>query len=188
MNTETIAKSNLGKFYIKLLAAGMESRFRYRFFGPVNILKGADIHPGQMVLEVGCGTGYFTLPAARLIGEQGCLVAMDVLSDSVELVSGKVQIANLKNVRVVKSDALDTGLDAESFETVLLFGVIPAPMLPLTRLLPEMHRLLKAEGCLAVWPPIPGWLPHAILQSGLFTFTSKRNGVHNFRRCPALPP
>jgi ubiquinone/menaquinone biosynthesis C-methylase UbiE len=183
MNTETIAKSNLGKFSVKLLAAGMESRFRYRFFGPVNILKGADIHPGQMVLEVGCGTGYFTLPAARLIGEQGCLVAMDVLSDSVELVSGKVRIANLKNVRVVKSDALDTGLDAESFETVLLFGVIPAPMLPLTRLLPEMHRLLKAEGCLAVWPPIPGWLPHAILQSGLFMFTSKRNGVHNFRRC-----
>jgi ubiquinone/menaquinone biosynthesis C-methylase UbiE len=183
MNTETIAKSNLGKFYIKILAAGMESRFRYRFFGPVNILKGADIHPGQTVLEVGCGTGYFTLPAARLIGEQGCLVAMDVLSDSVELVSRKLQAANLKNVRVVKGDALDTGLDAESFDTVLLFGVVPAPMLPLARLLPELHRLLKTEGCLAVWPPIPGWLPKSILQAGIFTFTSKRNGVHNFRRC-----
>lgn len=183
MNTETIAKSTLGKFYIKLLAAGMESRFRYRFFGPMKILKGADIHPRQIVLEVGCGTGYFTLPAARLIGEQGCLVAMDVLSDSVELVSRKVQTANLKNVRVIKGDALDTGLDAESFETVLLFGVIPAPMLPLNRLLPEMHRVLKANGRLAVWPPIPGWLPKSILQSGLFTFTGKRNGVHNFRRC-----
>jgi ubiquinone/menaquinone biosynthesis C-methylase UbiE len=183
MNAETIAKSALGKFYIKVLAAGMESRFRYRFFGPLNILKGAEIQPGQIVLEVGCGTGYFTLPAARLIGEQGCLVAMDVLSDSVELVSRKVQVANLKNVRVVNGDALDTGLDAESFDVVLLFGVIPAPMLPLSRLLPEMHRLLKAKGALAVWPPIPGWLPQAILRSGLFTFTSKRNGVHNFRRC-----
>ena len=183
MNTETIAKSNLGKFYIKILAAGMESRFRYRFFGPVNILKGADIQPGQMVLEVGCGTGYFTLPAARLIGEQGCLVAMDVLSDSVELVSRKVQIAHLKNVRVIKGDALDTGLDGESFDTVLLFGVIPAPMLPLARLLPEMHRVLKAGGSLAIWPPIPGWLPKSIVQTGLFAFSNKRNGVHNFRRC-----
>jgi ubiquinone/menaquinone biosynthesis C-methylase UbiE len=183
MNTETIAKSTLGKFYIKVLAAGMESRFRYRFFGPMNILNGADILPGQIVLEAGCGTGYFTLPAARLIGEQGCLVAMDVLADSVELVSRKVQVADLKNVRVVKGDALDTGLDAESFHAVLLFGVIPAPMLPLRRLLPEMHRLLKADGNLAVWPPIPGWLPQSILQSGLFTFTNKRNGVHNFRRC-----
>lgn len=84
---------------------------------------------------------------------------------------------------VVKGDALDTGLDAESFDTVLLFGVIPAPMLPLNRLLPEMHRLLKVEGNLAVWPPIPGWLPRSILQSGLFAFTSKENDVHNFRRC-----
>ena len=108
---------------------------------------------------------------------------MDVLSDSVELVSRKVQSANLKNVRVVKGDALGTDLDAESFHTVLLFGVIPAPMLPLNRLLPEMHRVLKANGSLAVWPPIPGWLPKSILQSGLFAFTGKRNGVYNFRRC-----
>jgi ubiquinone/menaquinone biosynthesis C-methylase UbiE len=183
MNTETIAKSKTGKFFIKVLAAGMESRFRYRFFGPVNILKGADLLPGQTVLEVGCGTGYFTIPAARLIGEQGCLVAMDVLPESVELVSKKVQAANLENVRAIKGDAMDAGLDAGSFHTVLLFGVIPAPMLPLNRLLPEMHRILKPEGTLAVWPPVPGWLPGSILKSGLFSFTSKRNGVHNFKRC-----
>jgi len=183
MDTKTIAESTIGKLFIKVLAAGMESRFRYRFFGPTNILAGADILPGQTVLEVGCGTGYFTLPAARIIGEQGCLVAMDVVPDSVELVSKKVRTANLKNVRVIKGDALDTGLNAESFHTVLLFGVIPAPMLPLTRLLAEMHRILKVEGSLAVWPPIPGWLPDSIVKSGLFTFTSKRNGVHNFRRC-----
>jgi demethylmenaquinone methyltransferase/2-methoxy-6-polyprenyl-1,4-benzoquinol methylase len=183
MNIETIRESIIGKLFIKLLAAGMESRFRYRFFGPMDILEGADILPGQSVLEVGCGTGYFTLPAARLIGEQGSLVAIDILAESVGLVSEKVKTADLKNVRVLKSDALDTGLDAESFHTVLLFGVIPAPVLPLARLLPEMHRVLKAEGSLAVWPPIPGWLPQSILQSRLFTFTSKRNGVHNFRRC-----
>jgi ubiquinone/menaquinone biosynthesis C-methylase UbiE len=183
MDTEKITKSTMGRLFIKVLATGMESRFRYRFFGPMKILRGTDIAPGQIVLEVGCGTGYFTLPAARLIGEQGCLVAMDVLSDSVELVSRKVQGANLKNVRVVKGDALDSGLDAESFDTVLLFGVIPAPMLPLNRLLPEMHRVLKVNGSLAVWPPIPGWLPKSILQSGLFAFTGKRNGVYNFRRC-----
>ena len=179
----SIAKSTSGRLYIRVLAAGMESRFRYRFFGPMKILSGADLLPGQVVLEVGCGTGYFTVPAARLIGDEGCLVAMDVLSDSVELASKKVRTAHLKNVRVVKGDALGTDLDAESFDTVLLFGVIPSPMLPLTRLLPEMRRVLKAEGTLAVWPPLPGWLPQSILRSGLFTYASQRNGVHNFRRC-----
>ncbi len=39
---------------------------------------------------------------------------MDVLSDYIERVSKKVQAAELKNVHVVKRDAMDTGLDAES--------------------------------------------------------------------------
>ena len=183
MDTETLVKTKTGKLFAKVLAAGMESRFRYRFFGPLNILKGADLLPGQTVLELGCGTGYFTIPAARLIGDQGHLVAMDVLSESVELVSRKVQAMNLKNVRVIKGNAMDTGLDAESFHTILLFGVIPAPMLPLDRLLPELHRVLKPEGTLAVWPPVPGWLPGSVLKSGLFSLSSKRNGVHNFKQC-----
>ncbi len=182
MDTETFAKSKFGKFFIKILAAGMESRFRYRFFPPMKILKGADIAPGQVALEIGCGTGFFTIPAAQLIGERGSLTSMDVVQESLDLVSKKVHEANLKNVRVVKGNAMDTRLDAESFDNVLLFGIIPAPMLPLNRLLPEVHRILKSGGVLAVWPPIPGWLPHAIIKSGLFTLSSKRNGVSNFKR------
>ena len=179
---ERIGTSTPGKLILKALAAGMESRFRYRFFGPDPILKGANILPGQVVLEVGCGTGYFTLPAARLIGDLGCLVAMDLLSESVKLVSSKVQSANLNNVRLFQGNALDTGLNADSFDLALLLGIIPAPVLPLVRLLPEMHRVLKAGGSLAVWPPIPGWLPKSIVQSGLFTYANKQNGVYHFRR------
>jgi len=182
MDTEAFANSKIVHLIFRVAGAAMESRFRYRFFGPMTILQGTDIQPGQTVLEVGCGTGFYTISAARLIGNQGCLVAMDVLPIAVERVSKKVQEANLNNVRVVKGDAMRTGLDAESMDAVLLFGVIPAPMLPLKRLLPEMHRILKSEGTLAVWPPIPGFLPKSVLQSGLFAHTSKRNGVYNFRR------
>ena len=180
MNTEAFANSKIGQLSIRIIAAVMESWFRYRFFGPMQILRGADIHPGQIVLEVGCGTGFFTLSAAQFIGDQGRLVAMDMLSASIEVVSKKVQTANLKNVRVVKGDAMNTMLDAESMDAVLLFGVIPAPMLPLTRLLPEMHRILKPGGTMAVWPP--SWIRQSILRSGLFTYACKRNGVFNFRR------
>jgi len=182
MEPKSFPESSIGKLIKKGMTAGMESRFRYRFFGPLKILRGADIHPGQTVLEVGCGTGYFTLPAARLLGDQGRLVALDVLPESIELVSRKVQAANLQNVRLVRSNAIDTHLDPDSFDAVLLFGVIPAPMLPLNKLLPEIYRLLKADGVLAVWPPIPGWLPNSILHSRLFILSGKRNGVYNFTR------
>lgn len=182
MDTETFAKSGFGKLFVKILAAGMESRFRYRFFPPMKILDGTDIEPGQTVLELGCGTGFFTIPAAGLVGDKGSLTALDVLQESVDTVSAKVRDAGLKNVRVVKGDAMHTGLNAESFDAVLSFGMIPAPMLPLKKLLPEIHRVLKTGGTLSVWPPVPGWLPQAILKSGLFAIKGKRNGVINFVR------
>jgi len=180
MKTEAFANSKIGQLFIRVIAAAMESRFRYRFFGPMKILQGTEIRPGQRVFEVGCGTGFFTIPAARLIGEHGFLVAMDVLPVSIEAVSKKVQTANLKNVRVVKGDAMNTMLDAESMDAVLLFGVIPAPMLPLNRLLPEMHRILKPGGTMAVWPP--SWVGKSILKSGLFAYSGKRNNVTNYTR------
>lgn len=92
------------------------------------------------------------------------------------------QAAALKNVQVIKGDALNTNLEPERFNSVILFGVIPAPMLSLTQLLTEIHRVLKPEGMMAVWPPVPGMLPHAILKSGLFSLSNKRNGVYNFKR------
>jgi demethylmenaquinone methyltransferase/2-methoxy-6-polyprenyl-1,4-benzoquinol methylase len=180
MNTEVFAKSKIGQLFIRTIAAVMDSRFRYRFFDPMQILRGADIHPGQTILEVGSGTGFFTLTAAQLIGNKGCLIAMDVLQVSVDNIFKKVQTTNLKNVRVVKGNVLNTNLDAESIDAVLLFGVIPAPMLPLNQLLPEIHRILKPGGIMAVWPP--SWVPQLIPRSGLFTYVYKRNGVFNFRR------
>jgi ubiquinone/menaquinone biosynthesis C-methylase UbiE len=179
-------KSAIRSMVTRTLAAAMESRLRYRFFGPDAILAGAEIRPGQIVLEVGCGTGFFTLPAARMVGERGRLVAMDVFPESVERVSEKVRRSALLNIRVIECDALRAGLEDEAVDTVLLFGVIPAPMVPLGRLLPEMHRILKEEGALAVWPSIPGWLPSSVLRSGLFTLSSYRNGVHNFKRVSSI--
>ena len=184
MNTEDLGNSKILNVLFKPAGVMMESRLRQWLMNPMKTLRGAGIQPGQTILEVGCGTGFFTIPAAQLIGNQGCLVAMDVLSKYIERVSKKVQAADLKNVCVVKRDALDTGLDAASIDTVLLFGVIPFPSLPLNRLLPEMHRVLKPEGGLAVWLfPVSGWVPKSILQSGLFTFVNKRNRVYNYRRC-----
>jgi len=184
MNTEELGNSKILNLLFKPAGVMMGSRLRQWLMNPVKTLRGADIQTGQTVLEVGCGTGFFTIPAANMIGDEGCLVAMDALSDFIKQVSKKVQSADLKNVRVLKRDALNTGLDAASIDTVLLFGVLPWPALPLNLLLPEMHRVMKPEGSLAVWLfPVSGWVPKSILRSGLFAYISKRNGVYNYRRC-----
>jgi demethylmenaquinone methyltransferase/2-methoxy-6-polyprenyl-1,4-benzoquinol methylase len=183
MDAEQLGKSRFLNLLFKPSGAVMESRLRRWLFDPRRTLRGADLKPGQTVLEVGCGTGFFTLLAAEMIGDDGHLIAMDPLSDFVKRVSEKVEDADLKNVEVVRRDALNTRLVSASVDVVLLFGVVPYPTIPLSRLLPEMHRVLRQEGTLAVWLyPVSFGVPTTILKSGLFTDLGKKHGVYRYRR------
>jgi ubiquinone/menaquinone biosynthesis C-methylase UbiE len=167
-----------------VMAVIMESRLRRRLNNADRILEGAGVRPGIQVLEVGCGTGYFSLPAAQRIGEAGHLHATDISPQAVSLVRDKVGLAGLKNVRTGVADAKATGLQPAAFDLVLLLGVVPAPMLPAGLLLPEMHRVLKPEGVLAVWPEVPFWMRPTFEKSGLFALECKVNGVLRFRKIP----
>ena len=77
-----LGKFKVSEFAFKTAGLMMESRLRQWLLNPVKTMRGAGIQPEQTVLEVGCGIGFYTIPAPRLIGDQGCLVAMDVSSGS----------------------------------------------------------------------------------------------------------
>lgn len=160
----------------------LDNPVRRLFNDPVKTLKAAGVRPGLEVLEVGCGTGFFTIPAAEMVGDDGRVHAFDIHPLAVEQTAEKIRDACLRNVKLTKTDALETRLPAESYDLIPLFGVIPAPVLPLNKLLPEMHRLLRPGGSMAVWTGLPLWSPRQAIKSGLFTHVGRRNGVHNFTR------
>ena len=174
--------SPLLKLIYRNMGCFLDNPIRRRFNDPGEKIKAAGILPGMDVLEVGCGSGYFTLPAAKLVGDEGRLHAIDIHPISIETTSKRIEESNLKNVILSKTDALETGLPSGSYDHILLFGVIPAPVLPLNKLLPEMHRLLRPGGSMAVWTGLPLWSPRQVTKSGLFTHVGERKGVHNFTR------
>lgn len=174
--------SPIANLLFRLIAPVMESPLRRRFFDPVRALKAAGIQSGHKVLEVGPGTGFFTIPAAGLVGEKGRVYAIDPHPLAIEQVARKVGDAGLTNVIVIRADATEAGLASGSMDLALLFGVIPSPTLPLDRLVPEMSRLLRSEGVLAVWTALPWWSPASVTRSGLFIYGGKNRGVHNFRK------
>ena len=185
MNTEELGSSKLLNLLFKPSGILMESKIRKWLMNPVKTLSIAEIQPGQTVLEVGCGTGFFTIPAAEMVGDQGCIVAMDASSGFLKEVAKKVQKANLKNVRIIQKDALNTGLETESIDKAILFGVLPFPLLPLDRLLPEMYRVLKPGATMSVWlfpPLVHNWVPKKIIRSHLLEQVDAQNNVFNFIR------
>ena len=125
-------------------------RLRERSGEPQKQIESLGLRPGQVVLDYGCGIGSYSLPAARALGEQGTVYALDIHPLALEMVEKRIRQENLSNVRTILS-GLDTGLPDESVDTVLLYDVLHH-VHDKGALLRELHRVVKAGGLLSVIP------------------------------------
>lgn len=119
------------------------------FRDPVRSLTAAGLKASQSVLEVGCGPGFFTIPAARMVGETGRVVSIDVNPEAVSHVREKIRRENIMNINVMEANASDTGFKCHSFDLVFVFGLGHATG-GIDSIWKEIHRVLKPEGVLAV--------------------------------------
>ena len=129
---------------IRLVHETMYGLFR----NPELTLRDAGVTSGMRVLEVGCGPGFFTLPAAKMVGKNGFVCALDLNSYAVEHVRRKVTRARVTNVEILHVNAADTGQSAGSFDLVLLFGFRRA-IGGMEPILKEMDRILRPGGILS---------------------------------------
>jgi ubiquinone/menaquinone biosynthesis C-methylase UbiE len=122
----------------------------YGLFRDANrVLNAAGLEPGQDVLEVGCGPGFFTIPAARIVGESGSVLSLDVNLLAVEHVRRKIEKERVFNVKTMLSNVDQTNLLDQSFDVAFLFG-LARPIGDMGKIWSELHRLLKPEGTLSV--------------------------------------
>jgi ubiquinone/menaquinone biosynthesis C-methylase UbiE len=161
------------------------------FIKPHEWLGKSGVAAGQDVLEVGCGSGFFTIPAAELVGESGHLWALDNNPAAVYHVKRKILQRGIKNVDVVLANALHTGLPDGGFDVAFLYGVIHNLWDRVETLLPEMHRVLKTGGILSISksPRIAEErIVRRVTEAGLFQLVQKTNRVVNFERLEGAGP
>jgi len=115
---------------------------------PYKLLKAAGLEQGHKVLEVGCGPGFFTIPAARIVGDEGHVYAVDIHPRAVERVKQKIEKEALSNITASCVNASDTGLPGESIDLAFLFGLRYIAG-GLENVISELHRVLKPGGILS---------------------------------------
>lgn len=119
------------------------------------VLKEIGVKEGQIVLDFGCGSGIFSLPAAKIIGKEGKIYALDKNKTELNELMRKAKSKELRNIKIVKtSGELKIPLGDESIDIVLLYDVLHSYYFSpdeRRKLLREVYRLLKPNALLSVY-------------------------------------
>ena len=78
------------------------------------------ITPGKKVADIGAGSGWFTVRAARRVGEGGTVYAVDINPEAIRYVDDRARKEKLRNVKTILGKADDPLLPAGTVDAVLL--------------------------------------------------------------------
>lgn len=123
----------------------LEAPDRPRSEDPEALWTRVGLELGATVVEVGAGTGFYSIPAARRVGSTGRVYAVDLSEEMVELLRERRDREGLPQLRPVRSTLASIPLPSGVADAVLLANVlhdIPASTLS------EAVRLVHPRGCL----------------------------------------
>lgn len=105
---------------------------------PSKAIAALEIREGQVVADVGAGSGYYSVRLARAVGETGRVYATDIQPEMLGILKSKVAAERLTNVELVLGTDTDPKLPAAAVDLVLMVDVYHELTRP-----QEMLRALK---------------------------------------------
>jgi FkbM family methyltransferase len=104
---------------------------------------------GDVIIDVGAGSGYFALPASRMVGRQGEVIAVDIAPEAIALIERKKREQGRSNVRTVLATGDSLGLP-ESIGSLAFLHTVLHEVDDKAVMLRALHRALRSRGRIAV--------------------------------------
>jgi ubiquinone/menaquinone biosynthesis C-methylase UbiE len=112
---------------------------------PDDILKDIGLKPGDTFIDIGCGEGYFSIPAARIAGETGRVIALDISPFVIETLKERAEQAGLKNLDARVGNA-ERAVLCEACADVIFFGIVMHDFGSPEAVLSNARRMMKDTG------------------------------------------
>ncbi len=118
---------------------------RIKLQDPVAILKGIGLKPGMTLVDVGCAEGFFAILAAKLVGEKGRVLAIDINEDFVKQLIKNAKREGLTNI-VARVGRAEESVLCDSCADFVFFGIDLHDMEDPVRALVNARKMLKPSG------------------------------------------
>jgi ubiquinone/menaquinone biosynthesis C-methylase UbiE len=113
------------------------------------MLAALHVKPGDTVCDLGCGNGFYTLKLARLVGDKGRVIAVDIQREMLGLLKDRAAEEKVTNIEPVLGTVVDPKLPAGVVDLVLLVDVYHEFSNP-EEMLAAIHKSLKPHGRIAL--------------------------------------
>ena len=134
------------------LARALDNPIRRLIHNPKKILS-RYIERGDTVLDIGCGSGTFTISMAKMVGENGKVIAVDIQDEMLQIVRQKAAKEGLESrIITLKSEPKRIGIE-EKVDFALAFYMVHE-MPDVEAFLKEIATILKPNGELLIVEPM----------------------------------
>ncbi len=131
----------------------LDSPYRRRILPPASTLKRFGLKKGMTIADIGSGTGYFSIPASRIVGRDANVYAVDVSREMLAMLRRGKPSSNLELVHTRDGYSFDIETGAVDFVVASSILHENEPV----RFLKEIRRIMKPNATLLVidWRKMP---------------------------------
>jgi len=139
------------KFNVKDMQK-LDSPERRKILPPEETLIKIGLNKNQIFIDIGCGIGYFSIPASKIVGHEGKVFALDTSKEMIEELRIRILKNKITNIDTIISDPYHFHIDSNTGTFCFMANVLHEVEDKIS-FLKETNRVLKKDGtlCIVEW-------------------------------------